>query len=345
MASVRRRQQVWIVFLLLAVGLLVVAALTSGPVTIQPDRLLATLLGQGDTMETAVLWVIRLPRLLLGLAAGIALALSGAALQGILRNPLADPGLIGITAGASLGSVTVIVLGGTIADALPMVLRPWLLPIAAFLGAALVIALVFSLAQRDGKTSVATLILAGVAINATAYAIIGGLVYISDDDQLRDLTFWTMGALAGAGWPLVLMAVALTALSAPLLVGQAQALDLLQLGERAAFHTGLDVERCKRRVALGTAIAVGAVTSAAGPIGFIGLVAPHLARLVFGPRHAVLLPTAILMGIALVLAADLAVRLVAPPAEPPLGLATSLIGGPFFLWLLLRSPMNHQRGS
>ena len=343
MASVRRRQQLWIVFLLLAVGFLAVAALTSGPVAIQPDRLLATLLGQGDTMETAVLWVIRLPRLLLGLAAGIALAISGAALQGILRNPLADPGLIGITAGASLGSVTVIVLGGTIAEALPMALRPWLLPIAAFLGAALVIALVFSLAQRDGKTSVATLILAGVAINATAYAVIGGLVYVSDDDQLRDLTFWTMGALAGAGWPLVLMAAALTALSAPLLVGQAQALDLLQLGERAAFHTGLDVERCKRRVALGTAIAVGAVTSAAGPIGFIGLVAPHLARLVFGPRHAVLLPTAILMGIALVLAADLAVRLVAPPAEPPLGLATSLIGGPFFLWLLLRSPMNHPK--
>ncbi len=167
-------------------------------------------------------------------------------------------------------------------------------------------------------------------------------MYISDDDQLRDLTFWTMGALAGAGWPLVLMAAAL---SAPLLVGQAQALDMLQLGERAAFHTGLDVERCKRRVALGTAITVGTVTSVAGPIGFIGLVAPHLARLVFGPRHAVLLPTAILMGIALVLAADLAVRLVAPPVEPPLGWATSLIGGPFFLWLLLRSPMNHQQGN
>lgn len=170
-------------------------------------------------------------------------------------------------------------------------------------------------------------------------------MYISDDDQLRDLTFWTMGALAGAGWPLALITAALTAVSTPLLMGQAQALDMLQLGERAAFHAGLDVERCKRRVALGTAIAVGAVTSAAGPIGFIGLVAPHLARLIFGPRHALLLPTAILMGIALVLAADLAVRLVAPPAEPPLGLATSLLGGPFFLWLLLRSPMNHQRGN
>lgn len=124
MASVCRRQQLWIIFLLLAVGLLAVAALTSGPVAIQPDRLLATLLGQGDRMETAVLWVIRLPRLLLGLAAGIALALSGAALQGILRNPLADPGLIGITAGASLGSVTVIVLGEAIADSLPTALRP-----------------------------------------------------------------------------------------------------------------------------------------------------------------------------------------------------------------------------
>lgn len=344
-SSVRRRQQQWLVVLPVVVGLLAVAALASGPVSIQPDRLWATLLGQGNAVETAVFWVIRLPRLLLGLAAGAALALSGAALQGTLRNPLADPGLIGITAGASLGSVMVIVLGGTITDALPTALRPWLLPVAAFLGAALVIALVLSLAQRDGKTSVATLILAGVAINATAYAIIGGLVYISDNDQLRDLTFWTMGALAGAGWPLALITAALTALSAPLLVGQAQALDMLQLGERAAFHAGLDVERCKRRVALGTAIAVGAVTAAAGPIGFIGLVAPHLARLIFGPRHALLLPTAVLMGTALVLAADLAVRLVAPPAEPPLGLATSLMGGPFFLWLLLRSPMDWQGGN
>lgn len=166
--SVRQGQERWLAFLLLAVGLLAVAALASGPVSIPPERLWSTFLGQGSSVETAVLWVIRLSRLLLGLAAGAALALSGAALQGALRNPLADLGLIGITAGASLGSVMVIVLGGTITNVLPTALRPWLLPVAAFLGAALVIALVLSLARRDGKTSVATLILAGVVINATA---------------------------------------------------------------------------------------------------------------------------------------------------------------------------------
>ncbi|KKZ13635.1 MAG: hypothetical protein TQ37_03815 [Candidatus Synechococcus spongiarum 15L] len=346
MALIRRRrhQQLTVLLLVLVAGVLALAALALGPVGIHPDRLLAAVLGRGSTTEIAILWVIRLPRLLLGVAAGTALALSGAALQGVLRNPLADPGLIGITAGASLGSVTVIVLGGVIAESFPTILRPWLLPVAAFLGAALVIVFVFSFARRSGRTSVATLILAGVAVNATAAAVIGALVYISDDDQLRDLTFWTMGALAGANWPLVLVVTGLTAVSTPLLMGQARALDLLQLGERSAFHSGLDVEHCKRRVALATAVSVGAVTSAAGPIGFIGLVAPHLARLVLGPRHAVLLPVAVLMGVGLVLAADLAVRLVTPPAEPPLGLATSLLGGPFFLWLLLRKESSDQGG-
>ena len=346
MALIRRHQHQQLTLWLLAVvaGALALATLALGPVGIQPDRLLATALGQGSTTETAILWVIRLPRLLLGVAAGTALALSGAALQGVLRNPLADPGLIGITAGASLGSVTVIVLGGVIAESFPTVLRPWLLPVTAFLGAALVIVFVFSFAHRSGRTSVANLILAGVAVNATAVAIIGALVYISDDDQLRDLTFWTMGALTGASWPLVLVVTALTAASTPLLMEQARSLDLLQLGERSAFHSGLNVEHCKRRVALATAISVGAVTSAAGPIGFIGLVAPHLARLALGPRHAVLLPAAVLMGIGLVLAADLAVRLITPPAEPPLGLATSLLGGPFFLWLLLRKGVSEPGG-
>lgn len=193
------------------------------------------------------------------------------------------------------------------------------------------IALVLSLAQRDGKTSVATFILAGVAINAIAYAAIGGLVYISDNDQLRDLTSWTMGALAGAGWPLALITVALTP-HRPLLLGQAQALDRLQLGERAAFHAGLDVERCKRRVALGTAIAVGAVTSAAGPIGFIGLVAPYLARLIFGPamRCCCQPPSS----------RELPWRRPRPSrlwGWPP------GCWGPFFLWLLLRNPMDSRK--
>ncbi|MBY8977083.1 iron ABC transporter permease [Rhodobacteraceae bacterium NNCM2] len=315
---------------------LAVAELALGPVALSPAEIGNALLGSGDDYQTAILWQIRLPRLLLGIAVGLALALTGAALQGVLRNPLADPGLIGVSAGASLGAVLAIVLGHHVAGLLPAVLEAWLLPAAAFIVASVVITFVFALAKRHGETSVATLILAGVAVNAIAAAAIGSLIYISDDQQLRDLTFWTMGSLGGAGWPLVAAALGLSALSSPLIFRQARALDLFQLGERAAFHSGQDVERVKRLVTLATALAVGAVTAAAGPIGFIGLVAPHLARLVFGPRHAILLPASVLMGIALVLSADLTVRLAVPPAEPPIGLATSLIGGPFFLWLLLR---------
>ncbi|MEM8597558.1 MAG: iron ABC transporter permease [Pseudomonadota bacterium] len=315
---------------------LALAGLALGPVDIAPGRVLLALAGAGTPAENAIVWQIRLPRVVLGLATGVALALAGAALQGVLRNPLAEPGLIGVTGGASLGAVATIVLGGVVAGALPGALRPWLLPVSAFIGAAVVIAVIFALARRGGETSVATLILAGVAVNAIAGAAIGAMVYVSDDSQLRDLTFWTMGALGGAGWPLVLISSGLAAAAVPVLLASARDLDLFQLGERAAFHAGLDVERSKRAVGLATAVAVGAVTAAAGPIGFIGLVAPHLARLALGPRHAVLLPASALMGMGLVLAADLAVRLAVPPAEPPIGLATSLIGGPFFLWLLLR---------
>ncbi|MEM6487419.1 MAG: iron ABC transporter permease [Pseudomonadota bacterium] len=320
----------------LAVAALALAGLALGPVEIAPWRVIVALAGGGTPAESAIVWQIRLPRVLLGMATGAALALAGAALQGVLRNPLADPGLIGVTGGASLGAVATIVLGGMVAGALPEPLRPWLLPVAAFVGAALVIAFVFALARRGGETSVATLILAGVAVNAIAGAGIGVMVYISDDRQLRDLTFWTMGTLGGSGWTLVLIAGALAVAAMPVLLARARDLDLFQLGERAAFHAGLDVERAKLAMGLATAVAVGAVTAAAGPIGFIGLVAPHLARLALGARHAILLPASALMGVALLLAADLGVRLAVPPAEPPIGLATSLIGGPFFLWLLLR---------
>lgn len=316
--------------------LLALAALALGPVEIAPGRVVAALAGQGAPSDVAIVGEIRLPRLMLGVAVGAALAMSGAALQGMLRNPLADPGLIGVTAGASLGAVSVIVLGDVVAGGVPQGLRPWLLPAAAFAGGGIVIGFVLALARRTGGTPVATLILAGVAINAIAGAGIGALVYLSDDQQLRDLTFWSMGALGSAGWDLAAVAALLAAVSLPVLLVHARALDLMQLGERAAFHAGLDTERVKRRIALATALGVGAVTAAAGPIGFVGLVAPHLARLVLGPAHGLLLPAAGLMGVVLVLAADLAVRLAVPPAEPPIGLATSLIGGPFFLWLLLR---------
>ncbi len=334
--SALRRISAWPLALALMVAALSLATLALGPVALAPERVIAALIGQGDAMEAAIVLQIRLPRLALGLAVGSALALSGASLQGMLRNPLADPALIGVTAGATVGAVTAIVLGDWIFAGLPAAARAFALPGSAFLGAALVMGFVFALARRSGQTSVATLILAGIAVNAIAGAMIGALVYLSDDQQLRDLTFWTLGGLGGTGWQMIAVASLCALAAAPVFLTHARPLDLFQLGERAAFHSGLDVERAKLRLALATALSVGAVTAAAGPIGFVGLVAPHLARLAFGPAHGRLLPAAALIGAALVLAADLTVRLVAPPAEPPIGLATSLIGGPFFLWLMLR---------
>ena len=307
-----------------------------GPVRIPPAAILAWLNGDADLGTAAILGQIRAPRVLLAVLVGGGLALAGATMQGILRNPLADPGLIGVTGGASLGAVIVIVLGEVLFSGLPPQIRPFLLPIAAFIGAAFVTAFVFLVARRGGQTSVATLILAGVAVNAIAGAGIGAMVYISDDQQLRNLTFWSMGALGGAGWDIVLVTGMIVAAAAIALSRFDRALDLFQLGERAAYHSGLDVERIKLKAGLLTALAVGAVTAAAGPIGFIGLVAPHMARLVMGVGHRWMMPAAALIGTALILFADLIVRLAVPPAEPPIGLATSLIGGPFFLWLLMK---------
>lgn len=318
------------------VGLAALAELTLGPVTIAAGDMARAVVGAGDPVHEAILFQIRLPRALTGLAVGAALALGGATLQGLLRNPLADPGLIGVAGGASLGAVSVIVLGDLLFAGIAPGLRPFLLPLAAFLGAAGVTAFVFALARHKGSISVATLILAGVAITAIAEAGIGSLIFVSDDQQLRDLTFWLRGALGGANWTMVGVSCAVASAAALALLGMARALDLFQLGERAAFHAGLDVERTKLKAGLLTALGVGVATAAAGPIGFIGLVAPHLARLFVGAAHRLVLPASALTGMALVLAADLAVRLAVPPAEPPIGLATSLIGGPFFLWLLLR---------
>lgn len=325
-----------LILLPVLLGMVVVAEIVLGPVSVDAADMLGVFTGEASEMATAIVLQIRLPRLLLGVCVGAALALSGCALQGVLRNPLADPGLVGVTAGAAVGAVSVIVLGPLFGHGLPTALRPYMLPIAAFAGSAFVTAFVFSVSRHGGQTKVEMLILAGVAVNAIAAAAIGAMVYVSDDDQLRDLTFWSMGSIANGDWVQVPVTAVFVLIAGLVLLRMGRALDLFQLGERAAFHAGLDIEREKRRIALMTALAVGAATAAAGPIGFIGLVAPHMARLIVGPVHGLKLPVAALIGAILVLAADLAVRLAVPPTEPPIGLATSLIGGPFFLWLLLR---------
>lgn len=328
-----------IVFMLLtlAVLMLALAEILIGPVRLSVRDVSIAIFGQADPLSSAIVTQIRAPRMVLGLGVGVSLAMCGAVLQGLLRNPLADPGLIGISGGASAAVVVVIVLGDLFLGDIPATVRPYVLPIVAFLGALLVTALILGLSQKDGHMSVGRLILVGVAINSIAGAGIGFLTYISDDTQLRDLTFWSMGSLAKSGWVAVGISVSIMLIATVSLLRFARALDLFQLGERAAFHSGLNVKRIKLVACAICAVAVGAGVSVAGPIGFIGLVAPHIARMMVGASHKVLLPAAALVGGALLLSADLIVRNVVPPQELPIGLATSMIGGPFFLYLLLRA--------
>lgn len=318
----------------LAAAALAAAELAYGPVRLSAGDILAALSGDAAPAAQAIFTEIRAPRALLAAAVGAALALSGAGLQGVLRNPLADPALIGVTAGGTVGAVAAIVIGERFFAGLPDAVRPYLLPLAAFAGAGIATGFVFAVAKGRSGVSVATVILAGVAVNAIAAAIVGTMVYISTDEQLRELTFWTMGSVGGARWEILIPTLLLALPATAAMATRARALDLFQLGERAAYHSGLDVEREKLLIGFASAVAVGAATAAAGPIGFIGLVAPHVARLTVGPGHRFILPAAALIGAGLTLGADLLVRTAAPPAEPPIGLATALIGGPFFLWLV-----------
>ena len=318
-------------------------ALALGPVslplldTVQALWRLSGLSTAGHDIAQAELIVgqIRLPRALLGLCVGAVLALSGVAMQGLFRNPLADPGLIGVSSGAALGAAVAIV-GGAALGGLPAWLAPYLLSLCAFAGGLGVTALVYRLGRRDGQTSVATMLLAGIALTALAGAAIGLFTYLADDATLRTLTFWNLGSLNGASyarlWPLLLV----TAAVALWLPRRARALNALLLGESEARHLGFAVERLKRELVFCTALGVGAAVAAAGMIGFIGLVVPHLMRLLVGPDHRLLLPASALAGASLLLLADLLARLLLAPAELPIGIVTALIGAPFFIYLLLR---------
>jgi iron complex transport system permease protein len=291
----------------------------------------------GDDLQQAelILGQIRLPRTLLGLAVGAVLALAGVAMQGLFRNPLADPGLVGVSSGAALGAAIAIV-GGASFGGLPDAFAPYLLSASAFAGGLGVTAVVYRLGRRDGQTSVSIMLLAGVAMTALAGSIIGLFTYLADDATLRTLTFWNLGTLNGASyarlWPLLTVCVLVIAW----LPRRAKALNALLLGESEARHLGIEVERLKRELILCIALGVGAAVAAAGLIGFVGLIVPHLVRLVAGPDHRVVLPASALAGATLLLCADIFARLVLAPAELPIGIVTAFLGAPFFLFLLVR---------
>ncbi|MGJ7494297.1 FecCD family ABC transporter permease [Variovorax sp. RT4R15] len=290
--------------------------------------------GADPTPQHLVFMNIRLPRLILGVAAGCGLGMAGALMQGLFRNPLADPGLIGISSGAALAAGLTIVLGAWLWPVLPRTLGSWTLVTMAFGGGFLVTLLIYGLSRSEGGTRMALMLLAGIAINALAGAGLGFLSVMATDEQLRSLQFWLLGSLGGARWSAVILVGAIVFVACVAALTLAAPLNAIALGESQAALLGVDVERVKRRAIVVTAFAVGSVTATTGIIGFIGLIAPHWVRMVAGPDHRVVLPGSGLLGAALVLAADTVARTVMAPAELPLGVLTAFIGVPMFLLML-----------
>ena len=333
--AVARRAHVWLGLLL---GLTCIASLAVGASgTSLWGALLKLLQGEPLTLtEKVVLWDIRAPRMVMGICVGAALAVSGAVMQGLFRNPLADPGLLGVGTGASLGAIGVIVLGASLPVGFLAIAGDSLLPVAAFVGAWLSMLVLYKVSTRAGRTSVATMLLAGIALSALFGALSGVLVYLADDLQLRELTFWSLGSLSGASWIKVSVAGPIIVIAVTISCGLGRGLNGLALGEATAHHMGLPVERIKNIAIFAVSAAVGAAVAISGGIGFIGILVPHLLRLATGPDHRSLLINAGLLGASLLLGADMVARVIVAPAELPIGIITAVMGAPVFLWILLR---------
>ncbi|WP_077063659.1 iron ABC transporter permease [Streptomyces sp. MP131-18] len=283
-----------------------------------------------DRVAESVLWNVRLPRVVLALLVGASLGCAGALMQGVFGNPLAEPGVIGISSGAAVGAV------GAIAFGLEF-LGTWTVTVFAFVSGLLTVLLVYALSRSGGRTEVVTLILTGIAVNAFAGALIGLFIFFADNAQVTQITFWQLGSLSQATWSKVLAVLPCAAAGLLIAPAYARQLDLLALGERPARHLGVDVERLRIVLVLVVALLTAAAVAVAGVITFVGLLVPHLLRMAAGPGHRFLVPASALGGALVLLAADLAARTAAEPAELPLGVLTALIGSPFFFWLLRRT--------
>lgn len=319
-----------------------VISLAVGPVAIAPARVIAILLGAADpaaadaARDAVIVLDVRLPRTVLAILVGAATAVAGAVMQGLFRNPLADPGIVGVSSGAALAAALWIVLGASALGGALGAVAGLGLPLAAFLGGLLATAVLQLIATREGRTSVVIVLLAGIALTGFTSAMTGLLIFVSSDQELRDFTFWMLGSLGGATWVKVALALPFALGLALLAIRLARGLDALALGEADAHYSGVAVERVKRTAMIGVAAGVGAAVAVSGVIAFFGLMVPHLVRLTLGPGHRLLLPVAALAGAGLLTLADVFARTVAAPAELPLGVVTAAVGAPMMLWLLLR---------
>ena len=331
MTSLRQRPAPRSVLAALGIALLVIAlgSAGSGALAIPRAQILSLLLSIPTDGEAAmwrnVLIEVRLPRIALGIVTGGGLAIAGAVMQALFRNPLAEPGLMGISLGGAMGAVAAIVLGASGLAAIAP---------AAFVGSLAATAAVYRLGSR--RPGIANLLLAGVAVNAICASVVGFFTFQANDIQLRNLTFWNMGSLASANWALLAWLAPLVAVLSLLLLRDWRAMNALLLGEREAQHLGFDLKRLRRRLVVLTAMLVGPLVAVTGTIGFVGLVVPHLIRLPLGADHRWLLPNCLVGGAIALTLADWLARLVVIPAELPIGIVTSLVGGPFLLWMLSR---------
>jgi iron complex transport system permease protein len=325
---------IWALAILLPVAVLI--SLVVGTVNISLSDAVSTLVGKGASTQTeTILFDIRLPRILLAIFVGAVLASTGAVMQGLFRNPLADPSLIGVSSGASVGaSLMIVTAGGFIQSGALVGLS--LVAVGAFFGGFAATLLVYRLATSGIGTSVTTMLLAGIAIGALAGALNSLLSYFSDNDMLRQISLWQMGNLSGASWLKVSLMGAVAVLLMLLFPRDSKALNALLLGESEARHLGIDVQRVKRRLIVLTALGVGVSVALAGLVGFVGLIMPHIVRLAIGPDHRWLVPASALAGATLLVIADSLARIVVIPAELPTGILTALLGAPFFVALLLQ---------
>ena len=277
---------------------------------------------------------IRLPRILMGIIVGIALGISGAILQGLFRNPLIDPGFIGVSSGAAIGAMFVIMFSQLIAIENNFYVQ-FLLPVFAMSGGLSTTILVYKMSQMSGKTNIMAMLLSGIAVNAFSGSIIGFLVYRASDMELRSFTFWTLGSLDNSNW--LIVSIAFVAILVPIIVSfkLRKKLDIFMLGDAEAGYLGLNIEKLKKRIIFISALMVGVTVAFCGMIGFIGLVTPHLVRLIMGPSHKTLIFGSAILGAIILILADFISRIIIAPAQLPIGIITSALGAPFFLWLIV----------
>ena len=336
-----RHPRLILVTVVLVVALVVLGVISagSGQLAVPPDQVLGSVLHRigldwlplpthpnGD----AALWSIRFPRVAMAMLVGAALATAGAVMQGVFGNPLADPGVVGVSSGAALAACTGIVFGLSFAGAYTTALL-------AFIGGLIATAGVYLLARSDGRTEVVTLVLTGVAVNAVGGAGIAFLTFLGDTQSREQIVFWQLGSMNGTRWAYVGVVAPLVVVGVLAAMLLARRLDLLSLGERAARHVGVDVERLRMISIVVVALLTAAAVAFCGIISFVGLVVPHLIRMLLGPGHRVLVPLSALGGAVLLTGADLVARTAVAYADLPIGMLTALVGGPFFFWLIRRT--------